>query len=331
MDIQIVGTMQGIASFASAGLRSLVAAIVLTGGAQAARAFGDEGHRAVALIARAQMTAAAVAAADRLIATDTSSFNMTYSDGKPTSSSFDREATWADYYRSSQQTVPNALPNQVHTYAWHFVDIELQGGSLQTACFDFPKLAPGTLASQGPDPDCVVNKIEQFAAELGSDSTSDAEKLLALKFLMHFVGDLHQPLHATDNLDHGGNTETAIVGTKSALLHSHWDNTFVSMIGAQGDVPNTDPQAVVAALRKPTPIEVAQWTGPANPRVWALESYALAQSYAYGSLPKPTVSGTTATYQLDAKYTKNAVLVTQDQLLRAGYRLAAILNSAFAH
>ena len=293
-------------------------------------AFGDEGHRVVALVARTQMTPAAIAAADRLVAMDTSSFKMTFSDGQPTSSSFDREATWADYYRTSQQPSKDALPIRIHTYSWHFVDIELHGGSLQTACYDFPKPAPGTLASQGPDPDCIVNKIEQFAAELGSPGTSDDEKLLALKFLMHFIGDIHQPLHATDDLDRGGNAETAVVGAKTALLHSHWDNTFVEKIGAQGDTPNTDPQAVANALRKPTPVEVAQWMGPANLRVWALESYALAQSYAYGPLPRP-LAGAPVQYQLDATYTKNAIQVTEDQLLKAGYRLAAVLNAAFSH
>jgi len=121
-----------------------------------------------------------------------------------------------------------------------------------------------------------------------------------------------------------------VVGTKVSSLHSHWDNTFVSMIGAQGNTPNLDPQAVADALRKPTPVEVAQWSAERNPRVWAFESYALAQNYVYGPLPKPVATDPPTAYILDDKYTKNAVLVTEDQLLRAGYRLAAILNAALA-
>ncbi len=293
-----------------------------------ARAFGDEGHEVVALVARSQMTPKAAAEADRLLALDKGAFKMR--DGGMTSDSWQRQATWADYYRTSQTTT-GALPNQIHTYAWHFVDVELQGGSLEAACFGFPKPAAGLPASSGPDPDCVVNKIEQFAVELSNESTPDAEKLLALKFLMHFVGDLHQPLHATDNLDRGGNNESATAFGSTAALHSHWDTTFVEQIGATGGTPNLDPQAVANALRKPSAIETAQWLGAANPREWALESYALAQNYVYGPLPVPTVTNGKTVYTLPAPYTKNATSVTADQLLRAGYRLAAVLNVALDH
>ncbi len=208
------------------------------------------------------------------------------------------------------------------------MDIELRGGSLQVACFAFPELTPGTVASDGPDPDCVVNKIEQFEAELTTRSTPDAEKLLALKFLMHVVGDLHQPLHASDNLDGGGNDETATAFGSTAALHSHWGTTFVEQIGATAGGPNLDAQSVANALRKPTPIEAARWLGPADPGNWALESYALAQNYVYGPLPTPTVTNGKTVYALSAQYTKNVTAVTADQLLRTGYRLAAVLNSS---
>jgi nuclease S1 len=52
-----------------------------------------------------------------------------------------------------------------------------------------------------------VDKIDQFAAELANPATADPERLLALKFLLHFVGDLHQPLHAADDHDAGGTKE----------------------------------------------------------------------------------------------------------------------------
>lgn len=300
-------------------------ALALLGASGEALAYGDEGHQVIALVARTQMTPQTIAEADRLLKLDTPGFKMR--DGGFTSDSWARQATWADYFRDSQR-IGGALPEQIHSYSWHFVDIELNGGSLETACFGFPKVAPGTLASQGPDPDCAVNKIEEFAAELASPATSDTEKLLALKFLMHFVGDLHQPLHASDNLDHGGNSESATVGTKKAALHSHWDTTFVEQIGAAPGASVTDPQAVASALRTPSPLEAAQWLSTPNPRTWALESYALAQSYVYGPLPAPTVTGKTSVYALDDAYVKKATAVTANQLLKAGYRLAAVLNAA---
>jgi hypothetical protein len=306
---------------------AVLAALTLVG-APVAHAFGDLGHETVAVIARTQLTPQAAAAADRLLALDQNAFKM--ADGGMTSDSWERQATWADYFRNTQRKAGLTLPQQIHTYTWHFVDIEIDGGSLDKACFGFRRPVPGTLASDGPDPDCVVNKIEQFAAELGSNTVPDAEKLLALKFLMHFVGDIHQPLHATDRFDFGGNAETAVVGTKKAALHAHWDTTFVQMIGAPADGISTDPHAVAAALRQPSTIEAAQWLGAPDPRSWALESYALGGSNVYAPLPAPTASGAASVYVLSDAYTKSATLLTADQLLRAGYRLAAILNAAFA-
>jgi hypothetical protein len=308
------------------GVRAVAALLAgAFGASDAAWAFGDEGHEVVALVARAQLTPRVAAEADRLLKLDASAFKMR--DGGMTSDSWERQATWADYYRDSQRRA-GALPEQIHSYAWHFADIELNGGSLDSACFGFPKAAPGTPASQGPDPDCIVHKIEEFSAELASPEVPDSEKALALKFLMHFVGDIHQPLHAADNLDHGGNTETALVGTTKLALHAHWDTTFVTLIGAAAGQAQTDPKAVVAALGTPTPTQLAQWSAPANPRAWALESYALAQSYVYEPLPTPTKSGSTNVYALSATYVKNATAVTANQLLKAGYRLAALLNAA---
>lgn len=296
--------------------------------AHGAWAFGDEGHEVVALVARAHMTPKAAAEADRLLQSDPTAFKM--SDGGMTSDSFERQATWADYYRDSQRG-SGKLPEQIHSYFWHFVDIEIHGGSLDVACFGFPMVAPGTLASQGPDPDCVVNKVEEFAAELSSPTTTDQEKVLALRFLMHFVGDLHQPLHASDDFDRGGNQKQASIGTaKAAALHHHWDTTFVELIGAPVGGTTTDPKAVVLALRTPTAVELAQWQGAQSPRYWALESYALAQGYAY-ALPAPTSVAGKQVYELDATYVKNATSVTADQLNKAGYRLAAILNRALGN
>ncbi len=293
-----------------------------------AHAWGDEGHEVVALVARTHLTPRTAQAVDRLLAADTGALKMR--DGGMTSDSFARQATWADYYRDAQRA-GGATPEQIHSYSWHFVDIELQGGSLEKACFGFPGNG-GQPASQGPDPDCVVNKIERFSAELASPEAADAEKLLALKFVMHFVGDLHQPLHASDNLDRGGNAETSTVnGGPKMPLHAQWDTTFVAMIGAPAGGQTTDPAAVVAALRTPTATEQAQWLAAPNPRYWAYEAYALAQGYAYGGLPKPTTSGSTTVYALDAKYAKSATTVVANQLNKAGYRLAAVLNAAFDH
>jgi hypothetical protein len=288
-----------------------------------AMAWGDMGHEVIGWVASAKLNPKAAAEVARLLATDQDAFKMR--DGHMTSETFERQTTWADYYRDAQRG-GGRTPEQIHSYTWHFVDIELNGGSLENACFGFPQPGPGVPASQGPDPDCVVNKIEQFTAELASPATSDAEKLLALKFLLHFVGDLHQPLHSSDNLDRGGNDVQATVGTSTGALHFHWDVTFAQMVGAAAGSQNTVPSVIVAALRQPTALEQLQWSGPPAPRSWALEAYHLAQSYVY-RLPAPTVTNGKPVYVLSAAYAKSAVTVVSDQMLKAGHRLAAILNS----
>lgn len=64
---------------------------------------------------------------------------------------------------------------------------------LDQACFGHPRIPSGTSASLGPAQDCVVDKIEQFRSELASPNTPPEEQIVALKLLLHFVGDLHQP------------------------------------------------------------------------------------------------------------------------------------------
>jgi hypothetical protein len=75
---------------------------------------------------------------------------------------------------------------------------------MKVACFGRNPLPAGTLASDGDKMACVVDKVSQFAAELEASGTDVEERLVALKFLLHLVGDMHQPLHASDNKDNGG-------------------------------------------------------------------------------------------------------------------------------
>ena len=87
-----------------------------------------------------------------------------------------------------------------------------------------------------------MDKVDQFAAELASPATADSERLLALKFLLHFVGDLHQPLHAADDHDAGGTEEPDVAeGFHPGNLHHYWDIEFVERLG-------TDPRRVAASL-----------------------------------------------------------------------------------
>ena len=160
-----------------------------------AYAWGDEGHEVIGLIADHYLDSAVRAKMNAILAGDKT--------GLTPSTQIDQEATWADKFRDSDRNTTKVHYNQTHN--WHFVDLELEGPDLQTACFGRPALPKETPASLGPADDCVVDKIEEFTTELEKSTTSMQERRLALEFLLHFVGDIHQPLHASDDRDRSRN------------------------------------------------------------------------------------------------------------------------------
>jgi hypothetical protein len=161
-------------------------------------AWGDEGHKVIAIVAEHYLDPAVGSKVATLLAADTDPL---------TGHDIASEATWADKYRDSDRDTPKIRYQA--TWRWHFVDIELMQPDLAAACFGHPPPPPGVPAWKGPPHACVVDKIDQFAAELGDPATGASEQLLALKFLLHFVGDLHQPLHASDDHDAGGNRSSS--------------------------------------------------------------------------------------------------------------------------
>jgi S1/P1 Nuclease len=272
-------------------------------------AWGDEGHKVVALIAEHYLDAVARAKLTKLLAADTDPL---------TAHDIASEATWADKYRDSDRDTTRIRYQA--TWRWHFVDIELSQPDLSAACFGHPPLPPGVPASKGPPQACVVDKINQFAAELGDPAIGASEQLLALKFLLHFVGDSHQPLHASDDHDAGGNKKlVSDEGMHPGNLHHYWDVEFVERLG-------TDPRQVAAALMgQISEAQRKEWSS-GTPADWAMEAFALARRDAYGLLPPP---GDHGTYALPPTYRQQAERDVALQLSRAGVRLALVLNQAF--
>jgi hypothetical protein len=223
-------------------------------------------------------------------------------------------ATWADKFRDSDRNGARQ-----HTRQWHFVDLELSGPDLDRACFGRPVLRPGTPASGGPAQDCVVDKIDQFAAELADPSTTTPERIVALKFLLHFVGDLHQPLHASDDHDRGGNDKrVSAVGMRADTLHHYWDTDFVEQLG-----PN--PQRIATMLiGRISPTDARSWA-QGNPADWAMESFRIGKDDTYGRIPLPNARGKV---RLSGEYVAVAERDVATQLSKAGVRLAVMLNRA---
>jgi hypothetical protein len=98
------------------------------------------------------------------------------------------------------------------------------------------------VASDGPADDCVVDKIQEFAAELANPPPTTRSRSRPLKFLLHFVGDLHQPLHSSDDHDRDGNDKkVSAAGFRVGNLHHFWDTEFVDQL-------ETDPKSIAADL-----------------------------------------------------------------------------------
>jgi hypothetical protein len=263
----------------------------------------------IGLIADHYLEPAVRARVDALLAGDTSHLTS--------STQIDQEATWADKFRDSDRNTTRIHYNQ--TRNWHFVDLELDGANLQTACFRrLPPRNPG-VASLGSADACVVDKIDEFIAELQDSATSEQERRLALEFLLHFIGDVHQPLHAADDHDRGGNLKFATApGIGPNNLHHDWDTEFVARLGSNAAAVA---QQLIAAM---TDAQRRQWsTGSAAD--WAGESFTIARDHAYGLLPAADAPNR---YTLSAAYVSDAVTVTREQLCKAGVRLAFVLNHA---
>jgi len=235
-------------------------------------AWGPEGHEIVAAIAAVNLTPAANAKVTALL-------------GPPPMMILD--SNWADEIRADRP----------QTSTWHYVNIEL--GS---AGYDAWRDCAGG--------DCVVAQIEKDIRVLSNARASRADRMEALRFLIHFVGDVHQPLHVADNRDKGGNARILFLKGARTNLHRIWDTDVVTALGP-------DPVRVAASLLTDvTPQQKARLSA-GSPADWANDSFSVAKKI-YAGLPQ--------TRDLPDDYARRQSAATRTQLLKAGLRLAAVLN-----
>lgn len=300
-----------------------VGAAMLCLGSHAASAWGDEGHEVIGLVAEHYLQPAARARVLELLRQD---------DTGLVERDMAHECTWADRYRDSDRDTTQVRYR--NTRQWHFIDLEIRGMDVNRACYGRPPLSPGAPASKGPARDCIVDKIDEFYAELKSPATDPTERRVALQFLLHLVGDVHQPLHAGDDHDQGGNRKLASApGIPVNTMHHDWDTEFVARLGA------SDTEIARMLIARITEADRARWSS-GTPLDWAIESYRIAKSHAYGLLPPPREgspleeslrdgrSRADSYYLLPPAYVADATQVTAEQLSKAGVRLAFLVNRA---
>ena len=254
-------------------------------------AWGAVGHHVVARIAWTRMTPAARDRASALLE----------GGGLP---AFVAAATWADDVRNSRP----------ETYNWHFVDVPVD------ARYDAARDCPST--EKG---DCVILAIARERATLADATGPLVKRAEALKFLIHFVGDLHQPLHSTDNHDRGGN-DVAVAALRgedgrATNLHAVWDTGLINL---SGETEASRADRLLAGLL----------AHPAKPGLdvvkWVEESHEAGVRVVYRYPGFVTTGPPADPVALSEDYRARARPVIDRQLQVAGARLGAMLNAILA-
>jgi S1/P1 Nuclease len=307
------------------GIVTLIASLLFLN-CEPARAWWDEGHMQIAYLAYNKLTPGVKERADALLRLnpDYAIWTVGAPAGMEKKYAFVHAATWADdikakpdYYddqvkdSTAAQNVPYGRLK--HPY-WHFKDT---------------LYSPDDTTLPPPDPVDAVTQLKVMIATLPSSSNaSDYLRSYDLTWMLHLVGDLHQPLHAiarytaqisTAGGDRGGNAEMVITSTGETLaLHAYWDGLFgsySSVFGAifDADDHNNGLKSIVPDAAKALMLD---------PEVWAQESFELAKQNAYA----PPIRTDRTAVELTRDYETNARNVARNQAALAAARLANVLN-----
>jgi len=272
--------------------------VIVTGFAPCARAWGPQGHRTVGAIADRLLTPAAHVVVLKLLQADVDKF------GTPSGrTTLEAVSVWADEIRG---TPADHGP-------WHYDDVPVCGSE--------PK------ARYCPGGQCNSEQLKRLIVVLADPRVAPRERNEALKWVVHLVGDIHQPLHAANNDDKGGNlVPVALEGVRTRgreNLHRVWDNDLVSLAlhtrNRQQPPGNLD--ALAAEART-----LAGEAGQGSPDVWAFESNNLARNVAYHYAAFACHTVPREIVVLDAAYQADAETIVHERLLLAGARLADLLN-----
>jgi nuclease S1 len=268
-----------------------------------ARAWGPAGHVIVARIAELNLTSEANAAIAELLPDNGLSDSQAISDSSL--------ASFADHVRRNPR-----YPQYQYLNEAHFVDIAVTDPPFQGD--------PTTFCGNQK---CVISAIEDFKKVLADKTQPKEKRQEALAFLVHFVGDLHQPLHCATRNDRGGNELTVTFMGHSVAhhpleLHGVWDSELVSAA-----MPSANAlQSAKTFNGTITDAQKVDWK-IGTTKDWAMESYKLACTVSYRR-PDGTMLPITGRPDLDEAYVEQAKPVVVSQLKKAGIRLANVLNEA---
>ena len=240
--------------------------------------WGPEGHNLVARLAASHLTPAATARVAEILGESVSLQSI---------------SSWPDQIRRER----------VASGPWHYIDIPIDKAHLD-------------MARDCPKGECVIAKIEDFRKVVVDPAATAVQRREALIFLVHFVADMHQPLHCSDNHDKGGNDIKLDFFGRNANLHSVWDSALLERMGNE--------EALFTQYSKDLTPKRVKKLGKGSVESWAEQSHKTGQKVVYGMLPQAPAGGQV---KIDAAYERSAAPVIKDQIERAGARLAQVLNT----
>lgn len=299
----------------------------MAAGTPQAVAWGCKGHQTVALLAERHLTPEARQLVEKLLEENPVDPQVKRYCGSAIRDLLEDGSTWPDDVRNERKNGP-----------WHYIDI--------------PRGAPRHpleeyCGAQG----CVTKAIAQQWAVLKDTHAEPGKRAEALRYVVHFVADLHMPLHASTNNDLGGNcVPVHYLGRRphqshdsfSPNLHAIWDTAIL-----ERDMEGADPAEFADYLEQTFSSELAQW-GKVGIHIeeWTWESHDLAESVAYSELqPKVPVEAPVSVHSCagdnhvgerllqmhltaNQAYQDAAAAIVEKRLAQAGVRLAMILNDA---
>ena len=237
--------------------------------------WGQKGHDTVAYIAQQHLTPVAQAAIDSLL----DGYSIVY---------------WANWLDNASHTEDYA-----YTKTWHYMNIDA-GKSFEKT----PRIKEGD----------IINAIYKQVQILNNPVANKEDKALALKMLVHFLGDIHQPLHMGHASDKGGNYWKLRFFKNSTNLHTLWDTKLLEAAHAWS---HTEWQQEIDRLKPQQEIELLQG---GNPDVWGKETFEICTQI-YNNTPQDI--------NVEYDYIADWTPTIESQLLKGGLRLADILNSIF--
>ncbi|MBX3354642.1 MAG: S1/P1 nuclease [Phycisphaeraceae bacterium] len=243
--------------------------------------WGFEGHRIIATIASSEFTDTTAKAIRELLG----------------ETSVADASVWADEVRSD--------PKWDWIKPLHYINVPRDATRID-------------MGRDGADGQQIVSTILTYREVLADPTKSSEERLLALRLVLHMVGDVHQPLHVSYRDDLGGNKLTLKAFGRNSNLHRAWDTDLIQrrLKDTKGGWP-----VMSADLRQAIkPAQRTQWLREREPIAWANESLAITRRI-YSRLPK-------APSDIDDAYFREWMPVVNERLQAAGVRLGALLNDA---